>query len=174
MQDALGLTTGDLAPEFLPLISASPALAVSLTDRALALDRMRIVNVGAVGASSQSAVVGKLQGAPGVSFAEPIWLQSTDKRYLACDYKLHDNATDQALAAVARQVLLAKGVSAATLDDTATMEFVSLRHFNGRQLLQVAFVRRPVGQPSVVYVAVMDPGTGAVLVTVQANWYLWG
>jgi hypothetical protein len=170
-QAALGLSPNDIASEFLPLTSTSPALDADPAAQALALGRMRIVNVAAMGPMSQSALLAKLQSASGVVASEPIWLQSTDKRYLACGYRLQDNSTDQALAAIARQALVTAGIGAATLDDTATMEFVSLRHFNRRQLLQVAFVRRPIDGPSVAYVALLDPVTRAVLATVQANWY---
>lgn len=173
-QAVLGLGANDIAAEFMPLTSTSPALQSDPAARAMALDRMQVVRGSAFGRMSQGALVAKLQSAAGVAAAEPIWLQSSDKRYLSCDYKLADNTTDQALAASARQALIAHGISGALLEDAGTMEFVSLRHFDGRQLLQVAFVRRPVGQPSAAYVAVMNPGSQAVLAVAQANWYVWG
>jgi hypothetical protein len=123
---------------------------------------------------SQSALVAKLQSTPGVAAAEPIWLQSNDKRYLSCDYKLQDSSADQVLVAIANKALVTAGASPAMLSDAGTIEFVSLRHFNGKQLLQVAFVDRPIDSPSVAYVALLDPSTHAVLATAQANWYLWG
>lgn len=173
-ESALGLGTGDVAPEFSPLTSRSLALSADSAARSLALDRQELVRTSMLHAASQSALIAKLGSAPDVVAAEPVWVQSSDKRYLSCDYKLRDNTTDQALAAIARKALIAAGVSASALDDAGTMEFVSLRHFNGRLLIQVAFVRRPVGGPSAAYVSVLDPGTHAVLANVQANWYLWG
>lgn len=174
MRASLNLSANDETAEFLPLTASSPALQADTVAQALGLDRMHMVSARALGPLDGPAILAKLTHASGVSAAEPIWLQSTDKKYLACDYKLKDNATDQALAATARQALIAHGVSASILDDAGTMEFVSLRHFNGRLLLQVAFVQRPVGGPSVAYVALLDPGTHAVLALAQANWYLWG
>lgn len=174
MAASLNLGPNDQAVEFLPLTSAAPSLSPDAGAHALALDRMRGVHAQVLGPLDQNAVIAKLQTATDVSAAGPIWLQSSDKRYLACDYKLKDNTTDQALAAVADKALSARGISAATLDDAATMEFVSVRHFNGRLLLQVAFVRRPVGQPNVAYVAILNPGTRAVLAVAQANRYLRG
>jgi hypothetical protein len=172
-QTALGLKSSDIASEFLPLTNAAPGLASDPAAASLALDRAREVHTVALGPMNQGQILAKLQGAAGVSAAEPIYLQSTDKAYLACDYKLNDNATDQALAATARQALVTQGISAATLDDAATMEFVSIRHFSGRTVLQVAFVRRPVGSPSMSYVVLLDMGTRALLATAQADWYRW-
>lgn len=174
MRTSLNLSTSDEAAEFLPLTASSPALQADTAAQAVGLDRMHIVSARALGQLDRPAILAKLTHASGVSAAEPIWLQSTDQKYLACDYKLKDNATDQALAATARQALITHGVSAGTLDDAGTMEFVSLRHFNGRLLLQVAFVQRPVNAPSMAYVALLDPGTHAMQALAQANWYLWG
>jgi hypothetical protein len=175
----LGLGSTDMANEFLPLTSSSPALAANSATQALGLDRMWMVNTAAFGQMSQSALLAELQSTPAVAGAEPIWLQSSDKRYLSCDYKLKGSSADQVLVAIASTALISAGASATTIDDPGTMEFVSLRHFNGRQLLQVAFVHRSfaapsVVGPSVVYVALLDPSTRAVLATAQANWYLWG
>jgi hypothetical protein len=165
---------GTMAPEFLPLTSSSAALATNAATHSLGLDRMLMVQTTALGQMSQSALLAKLRSAPGVAAAEPIWLQSSDKRYLSCDYKLSDNTSDQMLTAIASKALISAGANSAVIRDSATIEFVSLREINGRQLLQVAFVRRVVGTPSVVYVAFLDPSTRAVLATAQANWYIWG
>ncbi|MBF6591668.1 MAG: hypothetical protein IVW57_14240 [Ktedonobacterales bacterium] len=173
LRTSLGLASSDLAPEFLPLTSAAPALPADPAARQWGLDRMQVVRAQSLGQLSTGAVVAKLQSAAGVGAVEPIWLQSSDKRYLSCDYKLKDNPTDQALAATARQALITRGVSAASLDDAGTMEYVSLRHFAGRELLQVAFVRRPVGAPSVAYVVLLGIDTPTVLATARADWYRW-
>jgi hypothetical protein len=78
-QAGLGLHTSDLAAEFLPLTSASPALSANAATQALALDRMRLVRPMAFGPMSQSALLAKLQSAPGVVDAEPVWLQSGER-----------------------------------------------------------------------------------------------
>jgi hypothetical protein len=114
-----------------------------------------------------------LRAQANVVTAEPVWLQSRDPKYLSCSYKLQDNAADMALASTARQALIAQGVSANALDDAGTMEFVSERQIGDRILLQVAFVRRAVGKPSVAYAVLLDPTSHAVLAAQQANWYSW-
>lgn len=174
MAASLDLGADDYAPEFLRLTSTGPQLSADAQAQALALDRMQAINIGAFARLDQAAILAKLGQATDVTAAEPIWVQSTEKRYLSCDGKLRDNATDQALAALAREALIVRGISTSTLDDPGTEELVSLRHFNGKQMLQVAFVRRPVGEPSAAYVAVLDPGTNVVRTVVRANWYLWG
>lgn len=173
LQTSLALNSGDIAAEFAPLTASAPALTADSAAKAVGLERMQLVHSDQFIGSSRSAVIAKLQHQPSVEAGEEVWLQSSDKRYLSCHYKLADNATDQTLAGKARQALITGGISASMLDDAGTMEFVSLRHFDGQLRLQTAFVRRPVGQPSVAYVAVMNPGTETVLATAQANWYRW-
>lgn len=174
LRSSLALGTNDLAPEFLPLSSAAPALQADPAAQALGLDRMQLVHGGSLTGLSVSGVLSKLKDAPNVASAEPVWLQSSDPKYLSCDYKLRDNAQAEAIAATASQALISRGVSSAFLDDAGTMEFVSVRHINGQPLIQVAFVQRPLKAPSVAYAVLLNPNTRTVLAAVQANWYLWG
>lgn len=174
LRSSLALGTSDLASEFLPLTSAAPALPADPAAEALGLDRMQLVHGGSLAGLGVSSVLSKLKGAPNVATAEPVWLQSSDPKYLSCDYKLRDNAQAQAIAATASQALISRGVSAAFLSDAGTMEFVSVRHINGQALVQVAFVQRPINAPSVAYAVLLNPNTRTVLAAAQANWYLWG
>src|SRR5579884_2582826 len=153
---SLGLADNDMTSEFIPLTDQASVVWTAPAAPSFAFDRVRLVRTSGFAVRGSDAAVAKLQTSPGVATAEPVWLQSSDRKYLSCDYKLRDNQAAQAVAQVARQALIAHGVSSATLDDTGTMEFVSVRHFNGQEVLQVAFVRRPVGAPSVAYVALLN------------------
>ena len=172
-QQAIGLQTSDLVPEFTSISGSATAFQSDASAHALGLDRMYIVNPGYFAGTAQQAVINKLQGEPDVVAAEQIWLQSSDPKYLSCDYKLQGAAAAQSVAALARSALIAQGVSATQLDDAGTAQFVSERHFNGQLLLQVANVRRPVGEPSVVYVAILSLDGKTVLAVARANWYSW-
>ncbi len=170
---AASLPATDVVPEFQPISSAAPSLQADTSAQSLDLAQMQVVNTSAFAGQSSNAIVSHLRALPNVAAAEPIWLQSADKRYLSCDYKLRDNAAAQAVAARVRTALIARGISASVLDDAGTTQFVSQRHVNGRTLLQVAFVRRPVNAPSAIYVALLDPSTQTVLAVARANWYNW-
>jgi hypothetical protein len=172
-QQAVGLQASDLVPEFASISGSATALQNDPSAHALGLDRMYVVNPTHFAGTAPQAVIGKLQGEPDVAAAEQVWLQSRDPKYLTCDYKLRGNAAAQSVAALARSALIAHGVGAAQLDDAGTAQFVSERHFNGQLLLQVAFVRRPVGEPSVVYVAILSLDGKQVLAVARANWYSW-
>ena len=134
--------------------------------------------------------VQQLSRLPNVTFAEPIYLQSSDPKYLSCFYRLQDNPQAQAVAQKARDALVQQGVSAAFLDAPGTVEYISLRHFGGKSMLQVAFVSLPAEmtpaplagstpeptaqapqQPKGVYVAIMDPTSLTVIDEAKANWY---
>lgn len=172
-QQAMGLQAADLVPEFTSISGSATALQADASAHALGLDRMYVVNPTHFAGAEPQAVIDKLKGQPDVAAAEQIWLQTRDPKYLNCDYKLQGNSAAQSVAALARSALISHGVSAAQLDDAGTAQFVSERHFNGQLLLQVAFVRRPVGQPSVVYVAVLSLDGKTVLAVARANWYSW-
>ena len=172
-RQAVGLQASDLVPEFTSIYGDATALQSDADARALGLDRMYVVNPTHFAGKAPQSVIGQLQGEPDVVAAEQVWLQSSDPKYLTCGYTLEGNAAAQSVAALARSTLIADGVSAAQLDDAGTAQFVSERHFNGRLLLQVAFVRRPVGEPSVVYVAILSLNGGQVLAVARANWYSW-
>ena len=169
----MGLQAADLVPEFTSISGSATALQADASAHALGLDRMYVVNPTHFAGAEPQAVIDKLKGQPDVAAAEQIWLQTRDPKYLNCDYKLQGNSAAQSVAALARSALISHGVSAAQLDDAGTAQFVSERHFNGQLLLQVAFVRRPVGQPSVVYVAVLSLDGKTVLAVARANWYSW-
>lgn len=171
---ALGLDANDVDAEFMPLSGQASVMATDPAGQSLTLDRVRLVRMSVFTSMGSDAVVSKLQAAPEVATVEPVWLQSSDRRYLSCDYKLRDNVAAQAAAQVARQALVEHGVNSATLDDPGTMEYVSVRHFSGQAVLQVAFVRRPVGGPSVAYVALLTRSGSKVLAVARANWYQWG
>lgn len=170
---AMKLHAGDLTPEFAPASASARTPQAAATAHALGLDRMQLVNTASLAGLSTDEVIARLRALPDVVTAEPVWLQSHDPKYLSCSYKLQDNATDVALAATARQALVVRGVSVSTLDDAGTMEFVSERQIGGRTLMQVAFVRRPIGAPSAAYVVFLDPSSHAVLAAEQTNWYHW-
>jgi hypothetical protein len=172
-RQALGLQASDLVPEFTSISGSVAALQNDASAVMLGLDRMYVVNPSHFAGTAQQAVIEKLQGEPDVASAEPVWLQTSDPKYLTCGYNLEGNATAQSVAALARSALIAHGVSAARLDDAGTAQFVSERHFNGQLLLQVAFVRRPVGEPSVVYVAILSLDGKQALAVARANWYSW-
>lgn len=172
-QKALGLQSTDLVPEFQSISGSATALQADANAHALGLDRMYVVNTSHLTSMTPQATLDKLQGQPNVMAAEQVWLQSSDRKYLSCDYKLHDNSAAQSVAGLARAALIAHGVSAALLDDAGTMEFVSERHFNGQSLIQVAFVRRPVGESPAAYVALLSPDGKQVLAVALANWYTW-
>lgn len=167
------MQAADLVPEFESISGSATALQADANAHTLGLDRMYIVNGQRFVSQAPDAVMAKLRGQPNVVAAEQAWLQSRDPKYLSCDYKLRDNAAAQSVATLARSALIAHGVSAAQLDDAGTMEFVSERHFNGQLLLQVAFVRRPVGGTPATYVAVLSPDGKRVLAVARANWYAW-
>ena len=172
-RQALGLQASDLVPEFTSVAGSAIAFQSDASAHALGLDRMYVVNPTHFARVAPQAVIGQLQGEPDVAAAEQVWLQSSDPKYLTCRYKLEGNAAAQSVAALARSALITHGVSAAQLDDAGTAQFVSERHFNGQLLLQVAFVRRPVGKPSVVYVAILSLDGKQVLAVARANWYSW-
>lgn len=172
-RQAMGLQSADLVPEFTSISGSAAALQNDASAHALGLDRMYVVNPSHFAKTAPQAVIGKLQGQPNVTVAEQVWLQSRDPKYLSCDYKLQGNTAAQSVAAMARSVLIAHGVRAAQLNDAGTMEFVSERHFNGQLLLQVAFVRRPVGGTPVAYIAVLSADGKQVLAVARANWYSW-
>lgn len=174
VQGALNLSASDVAAEFLPVTNNASPLQIDSVAHAAGLDAAELVHGGNLEEHSLNDVMTILRGTPNVATAEPVWLQSSEHKYLSCDYKLNDNPNAQALAVTARSALLAHGVSAEVLDDSGTMEFVSVRHFAGRPLLQVAFVHRPIGSPSQAYVAFLDPGNRHVISVARANWYLWG
>lgn len=165
------LTSSTILPEFVPVTDHAQPIQMDAATHALGLDEMRVVGASKFAGQTPDTIVTRLAGQPGVIHAEKILLQSTDKRYLSCDYKLRDNTRAQGVAARARQALISHGVSAALLDDAGTAEFVSLRILGGRMQLQVAFVRRPVDGTSVSYVAFEDPGTRDVTCVARANWY---
>lgn len=173
LQKALGLQASDLVPEFQSISGSTTALQANATAHSFGLDRMYIVNSGRFALQAPDAVVSKLQGQQNVVAAEQVWLQSRDPKYLSCDYRLRDNTAAQSVATLARDALIANGVSASQLNDAGTAEFVSERHFNGQLLIQVAFIRRPVGGAPSTYVAILSPDGKKVLAVARANWYAW-
>ena len=89
---ATGIQASDSGPEFAPVTDTAPALAADASASALGLDRMRVVNLHALGSQALQSPVDYLRSRPGVADAEPVWLQSSDPKYLSCNYKVSDGA----------------------------------------------------------------------------------
>lgn len=157
--------------EFQPVTSTASPLYSDPIAHALGLDRMLVVNEADLTGQSASDALARLASRPGVAHVEQIFLQSSDSRYLSCEYKLQDNRSAQVVASSAEQAFIARGISASLLNDAGTMEFISERSFDNRSLLQVAFVRRPVVGQDFTYVALLDKATLRVVTLVRANWY---
>lgn len=119
----------------------------------------------------ENSQIKQLQSKPHVTSVDPIYAQSSDPTYLSCNYKLQDNQVDQKLAAIARQALITNGIDSSILDNAGTMEFVSLRHFGGKEYLQVAFVYLPANGPQVSYAVILNKTSENVIFAGQTNWY---
>lgn len=181
---AATIGTTQLHAEFSPLGNEASL------DQATGMGKMYLVHDQTLSSGSWQTAVQHLNSLAGVSYAAPIWLQSSDPQYFSCDYKLKGNAKAQLLARKARSQLIVHGVSAALLDDPSTMLFVAVRQFGGKLLLQVAFVNlppqlqpaplkgsaaaiAPVTTPKTpqAFVALLDPSSLSVVTVAKANWF---